>query len=745
MKKLLSMLLVLTLLGSLALPAAAEEDASARLTKVTQAVKTRLDLDTDAYEDFHGECYDEELAAIWYLRWENGPNDSSLSIEALEDGTVISYRVNTNDAVPVYWRGDLPKFPEEQDASADRETAEAFLKKVLVSNETAELEDRGNQNRLLNDTGSYFTGEILLNGVLSPMTCNLTIEGGKVVRFNRGVQANTFLGAVPDPKAAADQSGASAELREKLAVRLAYVKAAGEEKQAVLRYLPETGLHTFYVDAHSGEVLDITELEKDLRLGGITKNSMAEDSAEAPMAAASGADRGLSSAEQAGVEKLSGVLSAEKLDASLRAVAAYGLDGYTLTSTSYTLETDYMTTSIAKGPDGEEERKPVCRLRYVLAAEKSDKDGKTESPEDTVKNRTFTVDARTGEVLGLYSSTPWGRDAVLTEAQALEKAEAFLKTFAPDRTVVLQKSTANQETKAPYYSFSFSREVNGCPFEANYYNISIDNQDGFLYSLNYIWDEDMTFESPEGVITPAAAKNAWADTYEVKLAYRLVPQVLDGSDPVQARLIAQGIKRYYGLRLTYALNREDYCEGINAKTGEPVYPEKNTAGREISYTDVRGHSAQADIEKLARYGVGYASSEFRPGKIMTQWEFVCLLASVNGQCLDPAAASKSDRDYAYDAAYSMGALTRAERSDESAVSRNELVKMLLNAAGYGPAARLKGIYTTSYGDQASIPAGDLGYAAIAQALGLAKETYGAARNASRAEAASMLCRILERS
>ena len=53
------------------------------------------------------------------------------------------------------------------------------------------------------------------------MTCNITVENGKVVRFSRGVQANTFLGAVPDPKAAADQAKASAELREKLALGLA--------------------------------------------------------------------------------------------------------------------------------------------------------------------------------------------------------------------------------------------------------------------------------------------------------------------------------------------------------------------------------------------------------------------------------------------------------------------------------------------------------------------------------------------
>ena len=70
--------------------------------------------------------------------------------------------------------------------------------------------------------------------------------------------------------------------------------------------------------------------------------------------------------------------------------------------------------------------------------------------------------------------------------------------------------------------------------------------------------------------------------------------------------------------------------------------------------------------------------------------------------------------------------------------------MLLNAGGYGPAARLGGIYTTAYSDQASIPAGEMGYAAMAQALGLASGTYAGSRTANRGEAASMLCRLMER-
>ena len=72
------------------------------------------------------------------------------------------------------------------------------------------------------------------------------------------------------------------------------------------------------------------------------------------------------------------------------------------------------------------------------------------------------------------------------------------------------------------------------------------------------------------------------------------------------------------------------------------------------------------------------------------------------------------------------------------------MQCLLDCAGYGPAARLKGIFTCNYTDAADIPEEELGYAAIAQGLGLARDRYDGSSAATRAELASMLCRLLER-
>ena len=75
---------------------------------------------------------------------------------------------------------------------------------------------------------------------------------------------------------------------------------------------------------------------------------------------------------------------------------------------------------------------------------------------------------------------------------------------------------------------------------------------------------------------------------------------------------------------------------------------------------------------------------------------------------------------------------------------SELVRYLLDAAGYGSVARLEGIFTCSYTDRATIPAGELGYAALAQGLGLISGTYNGAAAATRGQAAAMLCRLMER-
>ena len=312
MKRMLSMLLCALLLWGTAAPAAAaEETAQDRLARVTQTVKDVLDLDTGAYDDFQGECHEREAVPVWTLRWEG--DDRSLTVEALEDGTVVSFYLGES-AVPVGTGQSFPAFPAasaEEAASA----AEAFLAKVLdpplVS---ARLEASSGMDWLGSDSYT-FSGQLLLHGLPSPLAYSITVRAAdaQVIRFRRDIPEETFLGDIPAAQAAISQDRAAQTLAAQLGLTLEYVLPEAESTSAVLRYVPAEGLHTCYVDAADGSLIDLTALTGDL---------WSRENASGDTAAAAESGGGLSPAEQAGIEKLEGVLSSSRLDRLLREEAA---------------------------------------------------------------------------------------------------------------------------------------------------------------------------------------------------------------------------------------------------------------------------------------------------------------------------------------------------------------------------------------------------------------------------------------
>ena len=724
MKRLLSLTLAAALLAALTLPAAAaEESQDVRLAKVTALVKEALALDTDSYETFRGSL-SEELVPVWDLSWEG--ERRSLSIQALEDGAVVSLsRWESRASAPASNEGGFPSFPENGGAE-DRAAAEAFLARVLRTGEAAELSGPEGASSL-GGSGSAWSGTLVLNGLPSPLHYSIRVEDGLVEHFSRDVPETSAIGGVPGPEAAASAGEAEEALAGTLKLRLEYVRDPGSAK-AVLRYVPDPEAHEFLADAKTGELIDLTELEAQLRLGYRSAAGGANAAPSAKTADTAAEEAGLTKAEQEGVQQLEGVLPKEELDKALRAESAYGLRGYALTGSSYGVE---------PGKEGAAGR-VLCTLRYA----------RTDGGERLTRN--ITVNAKTGAVEGVQSSAPWGRERKLTEEAAQKKAEAFLKALCPDRALALYQDAgyavpvARGQGDAPYYRFRFARAVNGLPFSEDSYQVSIDAADGSVYGLSFSWDEAVAFEEASGLVSMETALSAWAGTYETVLAYRSVPQKLSKSDPAQAKRMEQDMEYGYALRLTYGLERAENYAGVDAKTGKPVREETGSLRQPLSYDDLAGSSARADAEKLAQYGAGYAGGKFRPGKSLTQWELAALVYSLQGTALEPETADRDSRENAYYTACRLGLLRPAERDDGAVLSRADLVRMLLDAAGYGPAARLGGIYTCSYADQKSIPAEELGYAAIAQALGMAEGTYAGTRAATRGEAASMLCRVLER-
>ena len=722
-RRLLSLTLVLVLICSLTVPAAAAQSADERLASVTAQVKKTLGLNTEEYTEFYGDLAEEILAPSWYLEWSG--EDGSLSISTTEEGKILSYRLYRNSTVSN--SGTFaPSFPAGDQDSA-KAAAQAFLNKVLTRGESVTMEARVVR---LNTTTYRFGGEILLNGLPAGLTYSISVncEDNAITSFSRDDINGRIMGGIPSSTARTTQQQARTALRGTLALRLEYVLPDNGSKQAVLRYLPEYG-DEYYVDATTGKLVNLTELAKEVEetgmAGGATNDATKEESAaEAPEAS-------LSKAEQQGADKLKGVLDRDALDTKARAISALGLSSYTLSSVDYT---------VARESNENGDTDVTATLRYGRQVN------------GTSWRRTVTLDAKTGKLMNVYSSARMPDEPVdrkVDTAAAKDAAIAFLNAQCGTqfgKSELYDNINALDHDTRISHSFTYAQKVNGYFFPGNMISVGVDTTDGSISSYSNSFDDAVTFDSAAGILTMDQAIDAWLDTYEVRLAYIRVPAAIDYSKPEYKPLMDYGISYLYKLTLGYALNRENYLLGIDAKTGKAVAPDWGTTDEGLSYSDIAGHWAQSKIEKLAQFGVGYTGDKFSPNAVLTQIDLIALLASTEGYIYD--ASSEYSADNLYNYAYQLGILTKSERNDKAVLTRAATVKLILNAVGYGPVAQLQGIYRTKFVDDRSIPADCYGYVALAQGLGMVagnnSNRFLPNSNATRAQAAVMLYNLMAR-
>ena len=722
-RRLLSLALVLVMLGSLTLPAAAAPAADARLASVTTQVKKTLGLNTDAYTEFYGDLAEDILAPSWFLDWSG--EDGSLSITTTEDGKILSYRRYENTisgSSGVF----APSFPAGSQDSA-MAAAKAFLNKVLVRGETATMEARPVR---LDATAYRFSGEILLNGLSAGLSYSISVDcaDNEVTSFNRDDLNGRVMGGIPSATPKTSQQKARAALRDTLALRLEYVLSEDGSKQAVLRYLPEYG-DEYYVDAKTGKLVNLTELAQAVQEGSMAGGSL--NGALKDEAAAEESAPSLSPAEQQGADKLKGVLSRDALDAKARAITALGLASYSLSGADYT---------VTRESDENAPAEVIATLRYGRQVN------------GTSWRRTVTLDAKTGKLMDVYSSGRMPEEPVertVDAAAAKAAAQSFLTSQCGTRFSkcdLYNSADALENDTRIFHSFTYSQKVNGYFYTGNSIYVGVDATDGSISSYSSSFDYEVTFDSADGILTMDQAIDAWLDTYEVQLGYIRVPTAIDYSRPEYKPLMDYGIGYLYKLTLGYVLQREDYLLGIDAKTGKAVVPAWAAEEDGIRYSDISGHWAQSKIEKLAKFGVGYTGGKFSPNAPLTQLDLIALLASTEGYVYDASYEKAADDLYEY--AYRLGILSKNERNDKAVLNRTAAVKLILNAVGYGPVAQLQGIYRTKFADDISIPAESYGYVALAQGLGMvAGDTanrFLPNANTTRAQAAVMLYNLMAR-
>jgi hypothetical protein len=706
MKKLLSLALAAALACSLALPAAAAQESSdQRLTQVTQKVKQTLSI-SDSYTSFYGELTQDSINPYWRLSWEG--EEASLTVYAGEDGKIYRYQYSPADTADQSGSFD-PSFPNLSVDQA-RQAAESFVNSVLTRGESGWF-DQDNTAQQADVSQYYFSGTVQLNGLDSPIGFSVTVraQDGAILRFSRDDLYTRYQGGVPSAEAQATREQAADLLRDTLSLRLEYV-ASPDGSTASLQYLPNDR-DQYYVDGQTGKLVNLTQLLEEIweKGGDLGSNGSATDGAES-----AGGGNSLTQTELEGISKLKNVLDSQALDRAAKAWNQLGLSTYTLAATNYFIdrETDEVTA--------------------VLQYAKNTQDG--------IYRRYVTLDAKNGDLLTVSSSYPYVEEEsapALSAQTAQSKAEAFLQTLWGED--FSKTALYDQQQDGSGYFFHYVQQENGYFFPTNSLSITIDASDGSVSRLSRSFDANPTFDSPEGILSLEEALEAYFQTFQVDLCYLAVPVELDLSAPEAQPLIEMGYQYVYALNLSYQLTQDNLVTALDAKTGQPVTAQWETQAS-ITYSDLEGNWGKNQAETLAGYGVGWLGGVCRPSDALTQLDLIALLASTQGYLYNPQEEDSADALYQY--AYSTGLLTQDQRQDDALLTRGQLVKLLLDATGYGKIAGISSIFRCSFADEAQIPDAYYGYAAIAQGLGIvggdSQSNFACDRTATRMEALVML-------
>ena len=718
--------------------------ADQALLAVTAKVKLALSLDTEGYLDFQG-WSDEDvlLGTRWHLEWVG--DGSNLSVVADDNGKIYSYNryeAAAEENAVWYSTGKLtiPRLPTDksQDALA---TARSFLGRVLEGDlESVTLDDSGVPS--LQQTSYRYTGTIFLNGLTSPITCSVTVRASDlaVTRFSRSDLYSGYVGELPGAFTYYTEAQARALLGSTITMKAEYVLNPGT-KVAVLRYLPVSG-DQYYVDGATGKLVNLTELYKQLwsaeRGGASSANKYAVT--EEAMADLAAPTAGLTQAERDGAAILAGAMSKEDLDKVLKNTwPEMGLGDYTLSSASYGV--------VKKEGVQEKDYDVTCRLTY------------SREQGQLIRNKTVTVDAKTGAVQNLYSNRFYrgeGEDTFntnFTVGLGQNKADAALKVLAGTRTdkVALADSVNALEAKSWENLYTYQQASRGYFYPGNYYTIGVDATDGTISRINFYFDDDVILQLPDKVIDSSAAARAYLAAMEVPYGYLEVPVAVSQiPGDIMPLLKEAGYSYITTLKTGYTLSQPQgaYVSGVDAETGEAVIDTFGADTRApLAYDDLAGHWVKNAAEALAVFGVGLRVDSLEPDRALNQRDMVALLASVDGYTYDPATATAEEIDWLYRYGYTLGLVTPETRDEAKVITRGEMVKLILDGAGYERVASLPGIFRCDFSDADSLEGATLGYAALAQGLGLvnggSSAAYAPAREITRAEAIAMLYQYMK--
>lgn len=689
MKKALTLVLVFCLVLSVVVTAKDTED----IKEILVTVKERIG-DTDSYQNFESSTDDYGAERVYHFNWWNDGDDyRSLSVSVTESGVITNfYRYDSGNETVNKVKPSI----HQVSRSEAWENAKAAVKKL-----NPDIADHlevvlGDMPERLYNYGYSFDIRHVENGV------PVYGDGGDIYLYANGKDVESFYLSYEknvdyvDPARAITKDEAKKAFKEHIGMELSYkTKYEDRTKSAYLSYVP-AGLYTTYIDAVTGKAVTpyVDEYE-----AYATEEAAMNDMA---MGSAKSMNARFSEAESAEFDKLSGLLDEKEAEDAVRAISVLGI-GKSYTLTDCQLTRNYYNADL---------------FYYNLYFSEEEKDG-------VYSGASATVNAVTGEVIGFNRYLPYSDKKTYAD-KAEKTAEKVLAALCPGMTGEKKEYRRDEET-SKNGTFRYVRYMNDIPYPDNSITVRIDTATNTLSSY-YISRDELSFPKPENILSADEAADRMFDKTDYTLTYYPVKSDPDKKTPDTAYLV-------YDLECPYE---------IDAFTGEVVDFWEEDVPSIPEYTDIDGHWAEDAIKTLAKFGVGFEEEAFRPDDVITQKEFIALLASTvlnNESIILEKGMDVSDY---YRRAATAGILTEDEKDDDAPVTRLSAAVYLIRAIGLSEIADMEEIFVCPFPDVTE----KKGYVAILSGMkvfsGDGNGAFLPEAGLSRGAAAVMLCNYLSR-
>ncbi|MGE5559425.1 MAG: YcdB/YcdC domain-containing protein [Chloroflexota bacterium] len=700
MKRLLTILTILTLVLSATAPALAADGAPAisvekaiGLAKAAFSVPDECDQFTSNYEEYNGN-------QTWSLTWrtKDGAKAVYISVDAAT-GAIRNYWRSQPESGP---RSRLPKITREQ----GKAIADALIARLQPS-ESSQVRYLEPTYQPVYDLPIYatyrwnYSYERMVNGIPFPEnTFNVQINGttGEVESYSFNWDAGAVFPAL-DGKL--DTAAANAVFGDKVGLKPIWWRPSPENNVGKpLRLVFTAPGAGKMIDAITGEIY-----ETRFWFGRGTADEAMKSMAPAPQGK-------LTPAEQVAVDELAKYISIETAEQAARKALGIGAE-YRRTGANLVQDWEFPENS--------------KRWTFSFAANENTENARWASAE---------VDALTGSLLNFYLPYPdemlrGKTEPTYTRDQAKAVAEAYIKSLDAAKAAEVQfvpPTYKIDDTNAIDYTFDFVRVHDGYEFPSNSFSVTVCAYDNKVFRASLRW-ADLEFPNVDAALTKAAAEAKVLAAYPLKLTYQTVTK--DGSQMIRPVYFFDAISTSF--------------DGF---TAEPIDWRGEVVKTYVkpAFTDIKGSAYEAEIQILIDLGaIDSTATAYRPNDTITTAEFLKLLTSVVSDTGRPRPLAGEAWSKAYiDAARDSDFVLPGETiSEGKAVTRADAARWLVRALDLEYVGKLSNIYQLPSGD--SKVTADRGYLAIAWGLNILRQegtSLKPLQTVTRGEAAALIVRML---